>query len=245
MNNSERSYAFIVAMIPILGAALACSLGPSSAVQSTTISQVSTAAIEVATTLAPAGTATAATSGQGALIDLCTLATADEVQAVVGAPPSQTTWTAPSQLCAITATNGKVLMVQAGHSEDGKAIFLAGLQSLSGLATDPAMIALAAQIQQDAPNLQLHEMVEKALPIYQSVGYETAIVPDVSDFTYWFWAPKHMVGEITVARAGVAWLAVYTIGIDDQATSQSLLTPLAVTLLGRLPDEFTPTGATQ
>ncbi len=48
-----------------------------------------------------------------------------------------------------------------------------------------------------------------------------------------------------MARAGVAWLALYTIGIDDQAASQSLLTPLAVTLLQRLPDQFQVTGENQ
>jgi hypothetical protein len=243
MRNLTGSRTLIVGMIPLMGAALACSLGsspatqPLAAVQPPTVEEATPAPSEAATTLASSGT--------GDLIDLCTLPTAEEVQAVVGAAPSQTTWTPASQLCAITAANGKVLMVQAGHSADGKDIFLAGLQSLAGLTTDPAMVALAAQIQQDAPNLQLHEMVEKALPIYQSVGYETAVVPGVSDFTYWFWAPKHQVGEITVGRAGVAWLALYTIGIEDQAASRSLLTPLAVTLLQRLPDQFQVTGETK
>ncbi len=77
-------------------------------------------------------------------------------------------------------------MVQAGHGDDGKAIFLFGLEALVTVVTDPSMIDLAGQIKQDAPNLPLHEMLKQALPIYQSEGYENATLPGEFAFTYCF-----------------------------------------------------------
>jgi hypothetical protein len=50
-------------------------------------------------------------------------------------------------------------------------------------------------------------------------------------------------GEYGVGRASGAWLAVY-ITATDEAAAKAVIKPLAAALLARLPDNFTPTGAT-
>ncbi len=191
-----------------------------------------------------ATSAPAATSGEGAPLDLCAFATPDEVTAVLGGPAKHAVWFAAGQDCTLSVDNNKVLIVQAGHAADGKTLHIGGMEGVRSKVTDPAMLQLLDQIKQQQDTLTLAQLVEKGLPYWRAAGYDAAIEPGLGDGAAWFWGEQggFKLGEIGTWRVNGKWVGVYTNAVDDKAASKALLKPLAAALLDRLPDNFTVAG---
>jgi hypothetical protein len=187
------------------------------------------------------------TAGEGAPVDLCTLATPAEVEAVLGGPATRTVFSEGGQDCILSLDETHLLIVQAGHDADGKTLHVGGMQAQRGNVTDPAALQVLADIEAQQATLTLPQLVEKAVPFWRAAGFSAEPLPGVGDWGYWFYGSQAGFGnlaEIGTGRASGAWLGVYTIATDE-AAARAMLVPLAVTLLSRLPDDFTITGTSQ
>jgi hypothetical protein len=175
---------------------------------------------------------------------LCALATPADVQAVLGGPAKTAVFDADNQNCALFLDQTKFLIVQAGHEADGKALFLRGTDGIRRNIKDQAAIQLLDQLKGQAASLSLWDLVDKALPVWQAAGYSANSVEGVGDRGAWFWIESSTLGkfgELGAGRRNGKWVAVYTVAADE-ASAKALLTPLAQTLLDRLPDNFTVSG---
>jgi hypothetical protein len=182
-------------------------------------------------------------AGEGDPIDLCALATPEEVAAVLGGPATRTFWYAEGQNCTLFLDETHLLIVQAGHVPDGKALHLRGLESVREKITDQAALQLLDQLDAQSESLPMQELVEQALPVWRAAGFTAEVEPGIAQWGFWYWRYEELgtLGQLGVGRASGVWLAVY-ITAPDQASAKALLRPLAATLLDRLPDNFTPTG---
>jgi len=253
----SRTAMYIVGGMLIL-ALMACGLPGSQGAPTPTLFVMPTSAAP--STQAPAPTEQAAAlpsgtavfvgnAGAGAPLDLCTLPTPDEVQAVLGGPPTKTIWDAPGQDCVfflgeVGDANTRIFIVQAGHDADGKTMHFSAMQSKRDEITDPEALKLLDEITAEEPNLNLLQLVEKGLPVWRALGFSAEPEPGVGDWAFWFYGEQVVRGklaELATGRASGAWLAVY-MSTDDEASAKAVLKPLAIALLGRLPDDFTPTG---
>lgn len=244
-------------VIPLLAAALACVVpGQSSEVAPSPPADGGAGAsptptvggaTEEATSGPALPTATAVyvgTAGEGDPLDLCALATPDEVQAVIGGPATSAVWFEAGQNCSLYLDETHFLIVQAGHDPDGKALHLGGLAGVRDRITDQAALQLLDQLNAQAGSLTLPALVEQALPVWRAAGFTAEIEPEVGDWAFWFYGDQAGLGklaELGTGRASGAWVAVYT-ATSDEASAKALLKPLAAALLDRLPDNFTPTG---
>jgi hypothetical protein len=247
-----------IGAVTLMMALLACGLPGSQVAATPTLFVPPTTAPE-AGTQAPAPTEQAAASssatpafvgsaGEGDPLDLCTLPTPDEVQAVLGGPATRTLWYDYGQNCALFLDDTHYLIVQAGHDPDGKVMHLAGMEGVRNRITDPSALQLMDEIVAQQATLNLPDLVRKALPVWRAAGYSAEEDTGVGDWSVWFYgspatAAGFNLGEYGAGRASGAWLAVY-IPATDEAAARALLKPLAAALLDRLPDNFTPTGTT-
>lgn len=184
------------------------------------------------------------TSGAGAPLDLCALATPDEVKAVLGGPPARTIWSEGGQDCIMALDDTHLFIVQAGHDADGKTLHLGGMESQRGNIKDQSALQLLDQVKAQEPSLTLPELVRMGLPVWRAAGFNAEEETGVGDWSVWFYGTLSgmgTLGELGAGRASGAWLGVY-LTTTDEAAAKAALKPLAITLLSRLPDDFTPTG---
>lgn len=188
-------------------------------------------------------------AGPGDPLDLCKLPTPEEVQAVLGGPPTRTVWAEGGQDCdffvgEITDPDVKLFIVQAGHDADGKTLHLGGMEAQRDRITDPAMLQLMDEIKAQEASLTLPQLVEKALPVWRAAGFTAEKEPGIGDWAVWFYGNQAGLGnlaELGAGRASGAWVAVY-MNTSDEESAKPILRPLAAALLDRLPDNFTLTG---
>jgi len=177
-------------------------------------------------------------------LDVCTLLTPEEVEAVLGSPV--TVQPAPETgNCSYVAELGEsdtmpvTVALGAGHGEEGKAIMVFSIALLTFFTGGgEAAQEQLERLESDMPDMTMQEMVAELVSVLESVGFEIAPYEGVGDAAYWLWYENEYVsiGELIVVR-GESWLSVAVVG---QPEDEALLTveTLVGPALERLPPAF-------
>jgi hypothetical protein len=177
-------------------------------------------------------------------LDVCTLLTPEEVEAVLGSPV--TVQPAPETgNCSYVAEVGEgdtmpvTVALGAGHGEEGKGMMFFGIALLTFLTgADEAAQENLERLESALPDMTMQEVVTELVLVLGSVGFEVAPYHGVGDVAYWLWYEDEYVsvGDLIVVR-DESWLAVMVVGQpEDEAlvTVETLVGPA----LGRLPPAF-------
>jgi hypothetical protein len=178
------------------------------------------------------------------LLDVCSLLTAEEVEAALGSPV--TVQPAPETgNCSYVAELGEgdmmpvTVALGAGHGEEGKVIILVGVALLTFFTGgDEAAMENFERLESALPDMTMQDVVAELVLVLESVGFEIIPYEGVGDAAYWLWFEQEgvSIGELIVVR-GEAWLSVAVVG---QPEDEALLTieALAGPALERLPPAF-------
>jgi hypothetical protein len=177
------------------------------------------------------------------LLDVCSLLTAEEVEAALGSPV--TVQPAPETgNCSYVAESSAgempvTVALGAGYGEEGKAIIVVGVALLTFFTGgSEAAQESFERLESDLPDMTMQDVVAELVLVLESVGFEITPYDGVGDAAYWLWYEQEgvSIGELIVVR-GEAWLSLAVVG---QPEDEALATveALAGTALERLPPAF-------
>jgi hypothetical protein len=178
------------------------------------------------------------------LLDVCTLLTPEEVEAVLGSPV--TVQPAPETgNCSYVAelvegdTMPVTVALGAGHGEEGKVMMVFSMALFTFFTGgDEAAMEKIERLESALPDMTMQEVVAELVALLESVSFDVTPYDGVGDVAYWLWYEDEYVtvGELIIVQ-GESWLAVMIFG---QSEEDALLTveALAGTALERLPPAF-------
>ncbi len=176
-------------------------------------------------------------------LDVCTLLTAEEVEAALGSPV--TVQPAPETgNCSYVAESGAggmpaTVALGAGHGEEGKAIMVVSVAILTFF-TGGSETAQEdfERLQSALPDMTMQDVVNELVLVLESVGFEITPYEGVGDAAHWLWYAQEgvSVGELIVVQ-GESWLTVAVVGQPEDAALVTI-EALTGTALERLPPAF-------
>ncbi|MBN1975758.1 MAG: hypothetical protein JW918_00010 [Anaerolineae bacterium] len=179
-----------------------------------------------------------------ALLDVCTLLTPEEVEAVLRSPV--TVLPAPETgNCSYVAELGEgdmmpvTVALGAGHGEEGKAIMLVSVAILTFFTGgSEAAQENFERLESALPDMTMQEVVAELVLVLESVGFEVIPYEGVGDAAYWLWFEQEgvSIGELIIVR-GESWLTIAVVGQPEDEALQTV-EALAGTALERLPPAF-------
>jgi hypothetical protein len=164
-------------------------------------------------------------------VDPCAFLTADEVQAVLGAP-TEGMLDPTTQACNyLTATGG--LVVSVGTGDAGKQLFMQGMAIGLNSSEGEQVRPIYDQVNANLANLTISQVFEQMIPFYQGLGYTVTPEAGIGDAAYWLRLEPQNLSGVTAIR-GQSWMSLLLVGPDEQA-ARAVLIPLAQSSIGRLP----------
>jgi DNA-binding beta-propeller fold protein YncE len=171
-------------------------------------------------------------------LDLCLLATAEEVSAAAGAPftlvPGLTTGA-----CSFSATQGTIPMavaISAAQGEQAKTLVQQAASVALLFGQDPTALAIAQELQANAASLPLAAVVDKTDAILGSVGYTFSPATLADAQASWGWNAYG--AGVLEALIGDTLVSISATGMDEDEARR-----VAEALFGvvqpRLPPAFT------
>lgn len=176
-------------------------------------------------------------------LDLCTLLTPEEVEAVLGTPvtvqPSPETGN-----CSYVAELGEgdimpvSVALSAGHGEEGKGLMAFGIALLMFFTGGEGSEEEIERLLESLPDMTVQEVVAEGVAALESVGYEVTPYDGIGDEAYWLWYEEEYlsIGELIIVQ-GESWLAVIVVGLPEDEALLAAGT-LAGPALERLPPAF-------
>ncbi len=175
---------------------------------------------------------------QPVALDLCTLASAEEVSAAAGAPfalvPGLQTGA-----CSFSTAQGAVPMavaISAAQGDQAKTLVQQAASVALLFGQDPTALAIAQELQANAASLPLAEVVDKTNTILSGVGY--AFAPATLPGAQASWGWNEYGAGVLQALIGDTFVSISATGLDP-AEARRLTEALFAVVQPRLPPAFT------
>ncbi len=189
----------------------------------------------------PAPSASPTERPEPVALDLCTLITQAEAEAVLGGTVEVVPYPEMGN-CTYNLQTGdpyqqQMLYVGAAQGDEGKELLMMGIGALVLFSQNDAIRNQFETLGGQLATMSLKELVEQLPPLYEAIGYEVSDQSGLGDLAFWSWNADFKIGVLLVVQ-GDSYANISLIGLEqDIALGQAKA--LMPTVLDRLPPAFT------
>lgn len=193
-------------------------------------------ATAVPPTPTPEPTDTATPEPEPVSLDLCSLVTVEEAEAMLGEALS-----APPEVgignCIYGTATGKSLNIGVAQGDDAKAMSLLSSEIMIMFAGDETAANAFSTLKEQSDSLTVQEVVTEVLSLFAAIGYSTQPIDDLGDLALWSVQSDFNLSSLHLVQDDI-YLYINIIGLDEE-TALETAAPLARQTLERLPLKFT------